>query len=49
MMAKGIALLLAILLALWWAGIDFQSIKESVTGIASDEARIANGRGDDWG
>lgn len=49
MLAKGIALLLAILVALWWAGVDFQSVKESVTGIVSDDARTANGRGDDWG
>lgn len=49
MMAKGLIIVLAILLALWWAGVDFQSVKESVTGVASEKARVANGRGDDWG
>jgi hypothetical protein len=49
MLAKVLAFLLAILVALWAAGVDFQSVKESVTGVASDNARAANGRDDDWG
>ena len=49
MLVKATLLVLAILVALWAAGVDFQSVKQTVTGAASDGAQSVTGGEDDWG
>ena len=48
-MGKVIIVALAILLALWWTGADVASVKESLTGTASEGSQTLTGKSDDWG
>ena len=49
MLAKVLTFLLAILVALWAAGVDLRDVKGAATGVASDNARSMTGHDGDWG
>lgn len=48
-MGKAFIILLAILVALWGTGVNLASIKQGLTGTASEGAQTLTGHEDDWG
>lgn len=49
MLMKALAVLVLTAAALWAAGVDVASVKETMTGAASNNTDTLTGRSDDWG